>query len=151
MGSPLSSVIANHYMEYFEVHVLDTAILKPSCWFRCADDTFVIWTHDLQELQNFFYCVNSKPSNIQFTMEEERKVTWHSTQHLLERSHNGVLGLQSLQEAHAYWLILECHFPPPSGPKFGILPALRHMANISNAANLHIWLADLRRIFKENE
>jgi hypothetical protein len=75
MGSPLSSVVANQYMEYFEVHVLDTAILKPSCWFRCADDTFVIWSHDLQEIQNFFYCLNSIPSNIQFTMEEERKVT----------------------------------------------------------------------------
>jgi hypothetical protein len=43
MGSPLSPVIADFFMEHFEETVLDGAIHKPLCWFRYVDDTFVIW------------------------------------------------------------------------------------------------------------
>jgi len=42
MGSPLSPVIANFFMEDFEKNVLEQATHKPVCWFRYVDDTFVI-------------------------------------------------------------------------------------------------------------
>ena len=34
MGSPLSPVIANFYMEGFEEEALDTAVDRPSLWVR---------------------------------------------------------------------------------------------------------------------
>jgi hypothetical protein len=37
MGSSLSPVIANYFMEYFEEMALETAIHKPLCWFRYVD------------------------------------------------------------------------------------------------------------------
>ena len=43
MGSPLSPVVANIYMQDFESWVLETASLKPSLWLRYVDDTFVMW------------------------------------------------------------------------------------------------------------
>jgi hypothetical protein len=43
MGSPLSPVIANFYMEDYEKETFGSAPLKPRCWFRYVDDTFVIW------------------------------------------------------------------------------------------------------------
>jgi hypothetical protein len=42
MGSPLSPVIENCFKDYFEEMALEAATLKPLCWFRYVDDTFVI-------------------------------------------------------------------------------------------------------------
>ena len=41
MGSQLSPIVANIYMEYFEEMALDSAQLRPKVWKRCVDDTFV--------------------------------------------------------------------------------------------------------------
>jgi hypothetical protein len=45
MGSPLSPVIANFFMEEFKKRAFNQATLKPTCWYRYVDDTFVIWPH----------------------------------------------------------------------------------------------------------
>ena len=45
MGSPLSPVLANIYMEYFEEMSLGSTSLKPSMWLRYVDDTFLLWPH----------------------------------------------------------------------------------------------------------
>ena len=43
MGSPLSPVVANIFMEKFEEGTLKSADLKPTMWRRYVDDTFVLW------------------------------------------------------------------------------------------------------------
>jgi hypothetical protein len=72
MGSPLSPVIANFYMEDFEEMALDRAPHKPLCWFCYVDDTFVIWPHSPDRLRDFLDHLNSVHQSIQFTMEMER-------------------------------------------------------------------------------
>jgi hypothetical protein len=72
MGSPLSPVIANFYMEVFEEMALNQAPHKPLCWFRYVDDTFVIWPHSPDRLKDFLDHLNGIHQNIQFTMEMER-------------------------------------------------------------------------------
>ncbi|XP_054721210.1 uncharacterized protein LOC129230991 [Uloborus diversus] len=39
MGNPLSPVVANFYMEFFEQKALASATKKPEVWFRYVDDT----------------------------------------------------------------------------------------------------------------
>ena len=51
MGFPLSPVIANFYMEDFEMKAIEKATHKPACWYRYVDDTFIIWPHGLEKLQ----------------------------------------------------------------------------------------------------
>ncbi|KAK5638773.1 hypothetical protein RI129_013068 [Pyrocoelia pectoralis] len=73
MGSPLSPAIADIYMEDFENKAIFTFPLKPKCWYRYVDDTFVIWQHGLDNLNDFLQHLNNIHPNIKFTMEIEKQ------------------------------------------------------------------------------
>ena len=68
MGSPLSPIIANLYMENFETKALSTAPNPPTLWKRFVDDTFVVIKKCHQE--EFFHHINSNEDSIQFTAED---------------------------------------------------------------------------------
>ena len=72
MGSPLSPIIANLYMEGFENKAFASAPSLPTMWFRCVDDTFVLWPHDPNQLEEFHSHLNAQHPQIQFTREEEK-------------------------------------------------------------------------------
>jgi hypothetical protein len=71
MGSPLSPVVANFFMEDFKKGAIEQATHKPTCWFRYVDDTFVIWPHGQEKLTEFLNHLSGLHNNIQFTMEKE--------------------------------------------------------------------------------
>ena len=70
MGSPLSPIVANLYMESFEVEALRSAPHPPYLWKRFVDDPFTI----LQSSQRdgFLEYLNSIDQHIQFTAEDQR-------------------------------------------------------------------------------
>lgn len=68
MGSPISPVIANIFMEHFVEEAICTN--KPEVWFRYVDDTFIIWRHGSNELHKFLNFFNNP--NIRFTMDIEK-------------------------------------------------------------------------------
>jgi hypothetical protein len=45
MGSPLSPVLADICMEFFETMAIEKADLKFTLWCLYVDDTFVVWPH----------------------------------------------------------------------------------------------------------
>ena len=71
MGSPVSPVLANLYMEFFEDRALSTAVNPPRQWKRFVDDTFVILKQDKKE--EFLQHINSVDPAIQFTTEEQKQ------------------------------------------------------------------------------
>ena len=92
MGSPLSPVLANFFMEDFEVRALQSAEKKPKHWFRYVDDTFVVWQHGRESLQIFLDHLNGIHSNIKFTMETENNNALPFLDVLIKKKSNGDLG-----------------------------------------------------------
>ena len=66
MGSPISPLIANIFMEEFEVNPL-VAPPPPSLWLRFVDDTFVI--NRAEHSQALLQHINNQDLYIQFTVE----------------------------------------------------------------------------------
>ena len=62
MGSPISPIVANLYMENFEMKALQSSPNPPSLWNRFIDDTFVIMKKAHKE--EFLTHINSGDSNI---------------------------------------------------------------------------------------
>ena len=71
MGSPLSPVIANLFMESLKQQALSTCELKPKIWLRYVDDTFVLWRHGDEALERFHNHINHQHQSIEFTKETE--------------------------------------------------------------------------------
>ena len=71
MGSPVSPIVANLYMEYLEQKVLSTAPNPPRSWCRFVDDTFVI--HKEVNKQGFLQHINSVDPAIRFTVEDNKE------------------------------------------------------------------------------
>jgi hypothetical protein len=71
MGSPLSPVVANLYMECLEKTWNRLFPLKPKEWKIYVDDTHFVWPHGRNSLVDFFNHLNNQHENIKFTMEIE--------------------------------------------------------------------------------
>ena len=63
MGSPLSPIVANIFMEAFKAKAPSSAPHPPSLWKRFVDDTYK---------EEFFNHINSIEEGIQFTAEKTR-------------------------------------------------------------------------------
>ena len=71
MGSPVSPIVANPYMEYLEQKALSTASNPPRFWCRFVDDTLVI--HKEVNKQGFLQHINSVDPAIKFTVEDNKE------------------------------------------------------------------------------
>ena len=67
MGSPISPIVANIYMEAFETRAISTALHPPRIWKRYVDDTFVLQQQACKE--EFLQHINTVDPSIQFTVE----------------------------------------------------------------------------------
>ena len=70
MGSPISPLVANIFMEEFEVQAIRTSPTPPTLWKRFVDDTFTIIKKTNREV--FLQHLNSIHPNINFTCEAVR-------------------------------------------------------------------------------
>ena len=70
MGSPISPIVANLFMEEFEVRAIQTAKNPPKMWKRFVDNTCVILKSANKE--EFFHHINNIDPKIPFTSEESK-------------------------------------------------------------------------------
>ena len=119
MGSPVSAVVANLYMEHFERIALDTAKVRPRLWKRYVDDTCcIVKTGGVDELLTH---LNSVRPSIQFTVEVEKKGCLPFLDTLLTRSTNGALEISVYRKpTHTdRYLNFNSHHPTHSKERFG--------------------------------
>ena len=70
---PPSALIANIFMEEFEVKALSSFPHPPSLWLRFVDDTFVI--NKAEHSQELLQHINNQDPHIQFTVEPTQQVS----------------------------------------------------------------------------
>ena len=67
MGSPVSPIVANLYIEHLEREALQSAPTPPGHWFRYVDETFVIQQQTNKQV--FLDHIKSIDPATQFTVE----------------------------------------------------------------------------------
>ena len=115
MGSPLSQILADIFMEKFETSSLRSADLQPSLCLRYVDDTFVLWPHGRDALQDFLQHINEQHSSIKFTMEieEDGKIPFHDVG--ISRNPDGSLHHNVYRKlTHTYRYLNQRSFHHPS-------------------------------------
>ena len=108
MGSPVSEVIANLYVEEFEERAIATATYKPKIWKRYVDDTFTILGKDY--VDGFLQHLNSQQPTIRFTMEIEKDNTIPFLETSVSRDSDGPLtSLKKRNTYHRYFFQTDIH------------------------------------------
>jgi hypothetical protein len=151
MGLPRSPVIANFYMEDYEKAALESAPLKPRCWFRYVDDTFVILQHGPDKLKDFLHHLNSIHQSIQFTMETERKGHLPFLDLDIYRRPDGSPGHKVYRKPTHINLYLNTKSYHHSSNKQAVLSTLIHRARaLCDEDSLQAELVFLRDVFRQN-
>ncbi|KAK4882178.1 hypothetical protein RN001_005497 [Aquatica leii] len=151
MGSPLSPVVANIFMESFETVALESSILKPKVWFRYVDDTFIVWSHGHLELSKFLDHLNNQHLDIKFTMEIESNGSLPFLDVLVTRKPDGLLGHSVYRKpTHTdRYLHASSHHHPAQ--KRSVIESLVHRAfSICQPENLDSELRHLTRTLVNN-
>ena len=150
MGSPLSPIVANIFMEDLETQALETAAWKPKMWRRYVDDVLVVWPHGDQLLQEFHQHLNKQNLSIQFTVERESegKIAFLDVQ--LEKRGPKIVTSVFRKKTHTDRYL---HFDSnhPARVKRGIIQCLRHRAEkVCDGSTRWPEIGHLRQVFKAN-
>ena len=127
MGSPVSAVIANLYMESFEQQAITTSAYKPRIWKSYVDNTFTIL--DRGNVDSFLQHLNNQQPSIRFTMQTENdyKLAFRDT--AVSREPDGRLTTSVYRKpTHTdQYLAYDSHHP--QSVKRGIVKCLYERAN----------------------
>ena len=149
MGSPLSPIVANLFMENFEKKAIDSYPLKPKMWKRYVDDTNVLWPYGEQELNKFFEHLNSQSVDIKFTMEVEKNGSIPFLDVLVYKKTDGYLGHKVFRKKTHTDSYLEADSHHHPAQKLGIINTLATRASrICDAEHLKEEQGNLVRVFK---
>ena len=122
MGSPVSALVANLYMEHFEQIALNSALHRPRLWKRYVDDTLcIIGSNEVDEL---LLHINSIRPSIKFTVETEKDGSLPFLDTLVSRSDSGTLSFSVYRKpTHTdRYLHFSSHHPTHVKTRLGQVP-----------------------------
>ena len=141
MGSPVSTVVANLYMEFFEELALESAPARPRLWKWYVDDTCCIIKRDA--MKPLLHYLNDVHPTIKFNMEREKDGSLDTK---LTQREDGTLNC--LQKTDTHRQLLALLLLPPSKCK-----EVSHQESIDRARIItlqkDLW-KELTTTFKQN-
>ena len=152
MGSPLSPIIANLYMEAFEKQAISTSPHPSSLWRRFVDDTFIIIKKAHKD--SFISHINSIDEKIQFTMEDSRidgSMPFLDT--LVTPCSDGSLNTKVYRKPTHTDLYLQWDSHHTIAAKYSVVSTLQHRAKVvcSNQQLLRDEEECLQKVLTENK
>ena len=124
MGSPVSPIVANIYMEWFEEHAILTFRYEITIWKRYVDDTIVALCDAL--LDDFMAHLNSIEPAIQFTHEQEEDGSLPMLDTRTTRHPSGRLEFSVYRKPTHTDQYLQFASNQPLQHKLGVIRTLRH-------------------------
>ena len=150
MGSPVSAVVADLYMEFFEELALRTAPTKPRLWKRYVDDTCcIVKKGTVEELLTH---LNSVRPSIRFTVEVEKDGRLPFLDILLQRRDDGSLDVTVYRKPTHTDRYLDFHSHHPPQVKRGLVKCLFDRARTITTGqnNLRKEEHHLTRVLRQN-
>ena len=150
MGSPVSAVVANLYMEFFEELALKSAPSKPRLWKTYVDDTCCIVKKGTVE--GLLSHLNSVRPSIGFTVEVEREGSLPFLDTLLQRRDDGSLDVTVYRKPTHTDRYLDFQSHHPSHVKRGLVRCLYDRARsiTTRQENLKKEECHLAEVLKQN-
>lgn len=152
MGSPLSPLVANLFMEDLEETALRTTTLQPMCYYRYVDDCFLVWKHGEEKLGEFVDHINGINPKIQFTVErEDEKKNLPFLDVMLGRRQDGTLShtvYRKKTNTNRYLNAKSHHHP--CHKKSVLHSLITRSRRLTDADHLPDELNYLRKIFENN-
>ena len=126
MGSPVSPIIANLYMEHLEQKIMENCPMeiKPKLWKRYVDDILEVAKRDkLEDLTNYINTVDQTGS-IKFTMDIEENNQLPMLDVLIHRTSEGILTTSVYRKKTHTDRYLSYHSHHPLNHKLGVIRSL---------------------------
>ena len=145
MGSPVSPIIANLFMENFEEKAISSFHTAPRYWGRYVDDTMVII--DRSQVDNFTQHLNSVHNSIKFTIEHENNNSIAMLDTLITRNPNGSLLFSVYRKSTHTDQYISSSSHQPLEHKLGVIRTLTHRAKVlsSDAERLEHEIDHVKR------
>ena len=151
MGSPVSAVVANFYMEFFEELALETVPTRHRLWRRYVDDTFCILRRgSTEELLHHLNRVIRQ--TIKFTVERQKDGTLPFLDTQLRKREDGSLDISIYRKSTHTDQYLHFKSHHLTHVKSGVVRCLHDRVReiISTQDNLQKEVDHLARILKQN-
>ena len=126
MGSPVSPIVCNLYMEYFEKIAISTAPHPPGWWFRYVDDTHT--KQKSNHVKEFTDHINSIDPDIKFTIEKEEDSKLAFLDTYTVRNQDGSLSTTVYRKPTHTDQYLDFHSHHPEEHKIGVVRTLHQRA-----------------------
>ena len=124
MGSPVSPIVANLFMEWFEETAINSFKYEITLWRRYVDDTLVALSDTL--IEDFSTHINNIHPAIKFTREEENNYTIAILDTLIKRSPSGRLSFSVYRKSTHTDQYLQYNSNQPLQHKLGVVRTLSH-------------------------